>query len=59
MVVTPHFGNNLAKITLNSLGKYIIATQAIPWDLWSKDLKNPPVKILYCETMEFEYRPVR
>jgi glycerol-1-phosphate dehydrogenase [NAD(P)+] len=46
------YGAGLAFRTIEEAGKYLVATNPIPWDSWSKSLKNQPQKIVYVQDME-------
>ena len=42
MVQEVQYGSGLAAKAINQCGKYLVATNPIPWDDWSNILENKP-----------------
>lgn len=46
------YGSGSAKWTLEGAGKYLVATDPVPWDTWARDIKNGPQKTVYVRNLE-------
>ena len=55
MVQQVTYGKGIALSTFNTLCKYIVVSQPIPWDKYSKKITKQPLKVLYCQSMERSY----
>ena len=52
---TPEFGTNLIEsLSSEDLGKYIVYTQDVPWNLYGSRFKNKPLKIVMIEQVGME-----
>ncbi len=51
----PEYGNNLVEsLTSEDLGKYVIYTQQVPWELYGSRFSAEPLKTVLIEQIDTE-----